>query len=287
MTGEDPQSVVPPARPGALNGEMPEHAIRTVGLTRRFGNLIAVNAVSIEVRTREIFGLLGPNGAGKSTMIKVLTTLLPPTAGRAWVAGFDVTGQPNQVRRHIGYVPQALSADGALSGYENLWVSARLYHLPHAERSRRITEALELVGLTDAAAQLVHQYSGGMIRRLEIAQAMLHRPAVLFMDEPTVGLDPAARQAVWEHVRRLRATLGTTLLITTHYMEEAEDLCDRVAVMDQGCVAAVGAPQDLKARVGDAATMDEVFMHFAGASIETGGNYREVQRTRRTARRLS
>jgi ABC-2 type transport system ATP-binding protein len=287
MTGEDPQSVVPPARPGALNGETPEHAIRTVGLTRRFGNLIAVNAVSIEVRTREIFGLLGPNGAGKSTMIKVLTTLLPPTAGRAWVAGFDVTGQPNQVRRHIGYVPQALSADGALSGYENLWVSARLYHLPHAERSRRITEALELVGLTDAAAQLVHQYSGGMIRRLEIAQAMLHRPAVLFMDEPTVGLDPAARQAVWEHVRRLRATLGTTLLITTHYMEEAEDLCDRVAVMDQGCVAAVGAPQDLKARVGDAATMDEVFMHFAGASIETGGNYREVQRTRRTARRLS
>jgi ABC-2 type transport system ATP-binding protein len=287
MTGEDPQSAVPPARPGALNGETPEHAIRTVGLTRRFGNLIAVNAVSIEVRTREIFGLLGPNGAGKSTMIKVLTTLLPPTAGRAWVAGFDVTGQPNQVRRHIGYVPQALSADGALSGYENLWVSARLYHLPHAERSRRITEALELVGLTDAAAQLVHQYSGGMIRRLEIAQAMLHRPAVLFMDEPTVGLDPAARQAVWEHVRRLRATLGTTLLITTHYMEEAEDLCDRVAVMDQGCVAAVGAPQDLKARVGDAATMDEVFMHFAGASIETGGNYREVQRTRRTARRLS
>jgi ABC-2 type transport system ATP-binding protein len=287
MTGEDPQSVVPPARPGALNGETPEHAIRTVGLTRRFGNLIAVNAVSIEVRTREIFGLLGPNGAGKSTMIKVLTTLLPPTAGRAWVAGFDVTGRPNQVRRHIGYVPQALSADGALSGYENLWVSARLYHLPHAERSRRITEALELVGLTDAAAQLVHQYSGGMIRRLEIAQAMLHRPAVLFMDEPTVGLDPAARQAVWEHVRRLRATLGTTLLITTHYMEEAEDLCDRVAVMDQGCVAAVGAPQDLKARVGDAATMDEVFMHFAGASIETGGNYREVQRTRRTARRLS
>jgi ABC-2 type transport system ATP-binding protein len=287
MTGEDPQSVVPPARPGALNGETPEHAIRTVGLTRRFGNLIAVNAVSIEVRTREIFGLLGPNGAGKSTMIKVLTTLLPPTAGRAWVAGFDVTGRPNQVRRHIGYVPQALSADGALSGYENLWVSARLYHLPHAERSRRITEALELVGLTDAAAQLVHQYSGGMIRRLEIAQAVLHRPAVLFMDEPTVGLDPAARQAVWEHVRRLRATLGTTLLITTHYMEEAEDLCDRVAVMDQGCVAAVGAPQDLKARVGDAATMDEVFMHFAGASIETGGNYREVQRTRRTARRLS
>jgi ABC-2 type transport system ATP-binding protein len=287
MTIEDRPGAVPPRGPGALNGETPERAIRTVGLTRRFGDLVAVNAVSIEVRAREIFGLLGPNGAGKSTMIKLLTTLLPPTAGRAWVAGFDVTGEPNQVRRHIGYVPQALSADGALSGYENLLVSARLYHLPLVERRGRIQEALELVGLTDAAGQLVREYSGGMIRRLEIAQAMLHRPVVLFMDEPTVGLDPVARQAVWEHVRRLRATLGTTLLITTHYMEEAEDLCDRVAVMGQGCVAAVGAPRDLKAQVGGAATMDDVFMHFAGASIETGGNYREVLRTRRTARRLS
>jgi len=274
--------------PGAaVNGESPERAIRTVDLTRRFGDLVAVNAVSIEVRAREIFGLLGPNGAGKSTMIKLLTTLLPPTAGRAWVAGFDVTREPGRVRRHIGYVSQALSADGALSGYENLLVSARLYHLPLAERSRRIEEVLHLVGLTDAAAQLVRQYSGGMIRRLEIAQAMLHRPAVLFMDEPTVGLDPVARRAVWEHVRRLRAMFGTTLLITTHYMEEAEDLCDRVAMMHRGRVAAVGAPGDLKTQVGGDATLDDVFMHFAGASIETGGNYREVQHTRRTARRLS
>jgi ABC-2 type transport system ATP-binding protein len=287
MTMEDQQSAVLRGGAGVLNGGSPGAAIRTVDLTRRFGNLVAVNAVSVEVRAREIFGLLGPNGAGKSTMIKVLTTLLSPTTGGAWVAGFDVTGEPDQVRRHIGYVPQALSADGALSGYENLLVSARLYHLPSAQRSRHIKEALELVGLTDAAGQLVRQYSGGMIRRLEIAQAMLHRPAVLFMDEPTVGLDPAARQAVWEHVRRLRATRGTTLLITTHYMEEAEDLCDRVAMMHQGRVAAVGSPRDLKAQVGDGATLDDVFMHFAGAGVDSGGGYREVLRIRRTARRLS
>jgi ABC-2 type transport system ATP-binding protein len=246
-----------------------------------------VNAVSIEVRTREIFGLLGPNGAGKSTMIKMLTTLLPPTTGRAWVAGYDVTRESGRVRQNIGYVPQALSADGALSGHENLLVSARLYRVPSAERTSRIRQALELVGLAEAAGQLVRQYSGGMIRRLEIAQAMLHRTAVLFMDEPTVGLDPVARQAVWEHVRRLRKVFGTTLLITTHYMEKAEDLCDRVAMMHQGRIAALGAPRDLKAQLGDGATLDDVFMHVAGATIETGGGYREALRTRRTARRLS
>jgi ABC-2 type transport system ATP-binding protein len=287
MTAKDQQDIVPAGGAPVLNGESPGPAIRTVDLTRRFGDLVAVNAVSIEVRTTEIFGLLGPNGAGKSTIIKVLTTLLLPTTGSAWVAGYDVTGEPDQVRRRIGYVPQALSADGALTGYENLLVSARLYHLPTAERSRRIEEALELVGLTDAAAQLVRQYSGGMIRRLEIAQAMLHHPAVLFMDEPTVGLDPVARQAVWEHVRRLRATLGTTLLITTHYMEEAEQLCDRVAMMHEGRVAEVGSPHDLKAQVGDGATLDDVFMHFAGTGVDSRGGYRDVLRTRRTARRLS
>jgi len=203
------------------------------------------------------------------------------------VAGFDITTEPTVVRRHIGYVPQALSADGALSGYENLLVSSKLYGLPRAERGRRIGEALELVGLRDAANQLVRQYSGGMIRRLEIAQAMLHRPAVLFMDEPTVGLDPVARRAVWEHVERLRDMFGTTILITTHYMDEADDLADRVAVMHQGRVAAVGTPGELKAAVGAQATLDDVFMHFTGASIETGGSYRDVLRTRRTARRLS
>ncbi|HXX37065.1 MAG TPA: ATP-binding cassette domain-containing protein [bacterium] len=262
-------------------------AIHTEELTRCFGDLVAVDAVSIDVHAGEIFGLLGPNGAGKSTMIKMLTTLLPPTAGSAQVAGFDIVRDPTSVRRRIGYVPQALSADGALSGYENLLVSSRLYGLTRSEREERIREALELVGLADVADQLVREYSGGMIRRLEIAQAMLHRPAVLFMDEPTVGLDPVARRVVWGHVRHLRDLWGTTILITTHYMDEADDLADRVAVMHQGHVAAVGTPAELKVAVGGEATLDDVFVHFTGASIETGGSYRDVLRTRRTARRLS
>lgn len=278
---------VPPRAGSPGDGASAGPAIVTAELTRRFGDLTAVDAVSVEVRAGEIFGLLGPNGAGKSTMIKMLTTLLPPTSGRAWVAGFDVAAEPAQVRRRIGYVPQLLSADGALSGYENLLVSARLYGIPRAERRRRIEEALDVVGLGNAAHTLVRRYSGGMIRRLELAQSMLHRPAVLFMDEPTVGLDPVARRAVWEHVRLLRQTFGTTILITTHYMDEAEELCDRVAVMHRGCVAAVGGPAALRAQVGAGATLDDVFVHVTGASIDSGGSYREVLRTRRTARRLS
>ena len=168
-------------------------------------------------------------------MIKILTTLLPLTSGKAWVAGCDVTRDQSRVRRRIGYVPQALSADGALTGYENLLVSSRLYGLPVRRAvgagSRR---RLSWWGCPTRPSKLVRQYSGGMIRRLEIAQAMLHRPAVLFMDEPTVGLDPVARRAVWEHVLRLRDTFGTTMMITTHYMEEADGLCDRVAVMHLG-----------------------------------------------------
>jgi len=292
MTEVQPSTAWPGGAPAAAEGRRAtettsEPAIRTAELTRRFRDLVAVDAVSIDVHAGEIFGLLGPNGAGKSTMIKMLTTLLPPTSGRAWVAGFDIASEPTLVRRHIGYVPQALSADGALTGYENLLVSSKLYGLPRVERPRRIGEALELVGLSDAADQLVRQYSGGMIRRLEIAQAMLHRPTVLFMDEPTVGLDPVARRAVWEHVERLRNMFGTTILITTHYMDEADDLADRVAVMHQGRVAVVGTPGELKTAVGAQATLDDVFMQFTGASIETGGSYRDVLRTRRTARRLS
>ena len=264
----------------------PIPAIRTRGLTKRFEDSTAVNAVSPEVAPREIFGLLGPNGAGKSTLIKILTTLLPPTSGQAWVAGFDVTKQPARVRRVIGYVPQMLSADGALTGYENLLVSARLYNVPRRERERRIQEALDLMSLRDAAGNLVREYSGGMIRRLEIAQSTLHRPAVLFMDEPTVGLDPVAREAVWEHVEELRRLLQTTILITTHYMDEAEHLCDRVAILDEGKIVAAGSPAQLKAQAGPAATLEEAFIHLTGSHIESGGSYRDVRRTRRTAQRL-
>ena len=261
-------------------------AIETVGLTRRFGSLVAVDGLTLTIPAGSIFGLLGPNGAGKSTTIKMLTTLLPPTEGTARVAGFDVVRRPREVRRRIGYVPQLLSADGALTGYENLRVFARLYGVPARERERRIWEALELMGLTEAAHQLVRRYSGGMIRRLEIAQAVLHRPSVLFMDEPTVGLDPVARRAVWEHVRQLQQRLGTTILVTTHYMEEADELCDEVAIMHLGRVAAVGTPAQLKAAVGPGASLDDVFVHYTGAAIETGGGYRDALRTRQTVRRL-
>ncbi len=261
--------------------------VRTDGLTKQYGDVTAVDGVSIEVRAGEIYGLIGPNGAGKSTMIKIQTTLLPPTAGGAWVAGADVVHDPGRVRRRIGYVPQVVSADGSLTAYENLWVSARLHSIPGAEQDARINEALEVVGLRDEAHMLVRRYSGGMIRRLEIAQSLLHHPAVLFMDEPTVGLDPVAHRAIWEDIEDLRRRYGMTIFITTHDMTEADAHCDRVGVMHLGKIVAVGTPAELKAQVGPTATLDDVFAEFTGSQIVAGGSYREVLRTRRTARRLS
>jgi ABC-2 type transport system ATP-binding protein len=258
-------------------------------LTRRFGSLTAVNSLTLTVDAGEVFGLLGPNGAGKTTVIKMLTTLLPPTEGTAEIAGFDIRRNPSAVRRTIGYVPQMLSADGTLSGYENLLVFAKLYDLPRHDRAQSVRHALQSMGLGDAADKLVRTYSGGMIRRLEIAQSMLHHPRVLFLDEPTIGLDPLARQAVWEHIARLRNEYGTTIFLTTHYMEEADTLCTRVAIMHLGKVGIVGTPNELKASIGgNGATMEQVFAHYAGADLESdsGGNYRETFRTRRTARRL-
>jgi len=246
-----------------------------------------VDTLTVSVAAGEVFGLLGPNGAGKSTVIKMLTTLLPPTSGTATVAGFDIVRQSSEVRRIIGYVPQLLSADGSLTGYENLLIFAKLYDIPHAERETRIRDALAFVGLADAANKLVQTYSGGMIRRLEIAQSMLHRPQVLFLDEPTVGLDPVARETVWNHLEELRARYGTTVFMTTHYMEEAESFCRRVAIMHRGKVAAIGTPVDLKQSLGrEAATLEDVFVHYAGDALDTGGGYLEASRTRRAARRL-
>jgi len=261
-------------------------AVETFGLSRSFGEILAVDRLDLIVQGDEVFGLLGPNGAGKTTTIKMLTTLLPPTSGRASVAGYDVVAEPAAVRRSIGYVPQLLSADGQLTGRENLTLSARLYHMPRSERAGRIDAALRLMTLTDAADRLVRTYSGGMIRRLELAQAMLHEPRVLFLDEPTIGLDPTARGAVWDHVRELQAATGTTIVLTTHYMEEAELLCDRVAIMHRGVIAAIGTPAELTAQVGPSATLDDAFMHFTGADINEGGRFRDVARTRRTASRL-
>src|ERR1700722_20547410 len=200
-------------------------AIETFGLTRRFGEMTAADHVTLHIPYGIIFGLLGPNGAGKSTTIKMLTTLLEPSEGTASVAGFDIVHAPAQVHRRIGYVPQSLSADGGLTGYENLELSAKLYGIGRAERKQRIEEALHFMGLTDPARKLVKTYSGGMIRRLEVAQAMLHRPAVLFLDERTIGLDPVARRTVWERLQELRQKYRMTVLITTHAMDEADELC--------------------------------------------------------------
>lgn len=261
--------------------------LTTQSLTRKFGELTAVDALTICVERGEVFGLLGPNGAGKTTAIKMLTTLLPPTSGTAHIAGFEITRNSVNVRRSIGYVPQMVSVDPSLTGYENLLVFAKLYDLPRAERISRISDALILVGLTDVAAKLVREYSGGMIRRLEIAQSTLHRPPVLFLDEPTVGLDPIARKAVWEHITRLRAEFGTTIFLTTHYMEEAESLCTRVAIIHRGKIVIDDSPEHLKLSLNKSqATLGDVFAHYAGDTLESGGSYRETSRGRRAAKRL-
>jgi len=266
----------------ALNRDV---AVQASALTRKFGDLTAVDSVTLTINQGEIFGLIGPNGAGKSTLIKMLTTLLPPTSGSATIAGYDIVSQPAEVRRHIGYVPQLLSADGSLTGYENMLLSARLYGIPRREQTERITGALARMGLSEVAHHLAGQYSGGMIRRLEIAQSFLHRPAVLFLDEPTVGLDPGARETVWEHVLDLRDRFQRTMIVTSHHMDEIDKFCDRIALIDRGRIAAVGTPAELKARVGPNATLDDVFLRLVAATseTETEGNYGEVRRERRAA----
>jgi ABC-2 type transport system ATP-binding protein len=256
-------------------------------LTRTFSTLVAVNELSLSIERGEMFALLGPNGAGKSTTIKMLTTLLKPSRGTALVDGHDIVQHPGAVRRLIGYVPQMLSADGTLTGRENLLVFARLYDLPRQDRRDRVDAALEFMGLADSAEKPVRQYSGGMIRRLEIAQSMLHNPRVLFLDEPTVGLDPAARRAVWDHIGELRDRINATIILTTHQMEEADALCGRVAIMHQGNLVALGTPQEMKASIGKRnATLEDVFIHYSGSNLDSGGTYRDTRRTRRSARRL-
>lgn len=256
-------------------------------LVKVFGEHRAVNDINFAVEQGEVFGLLGPNGAGKSTTIKMLTTLLPPTSGKASVNSFDIVHATTSVRHSIGYVPQALSADGNLTGFENLLIFAKLYDLPRAVRKTRAWEVLEYVGLTDAGNQLVRTYSGGMIRRLEVAQALLHQPRVLFLDEPTVGLDPVARQAIWDHLMQLRQESEMTIFLTTHSMEEADSLCTRIGIMHRGQIVAIGTPDELKAAVGgENPNLNDVFVYYAGDALESGGSYRETSRARRTARRL-
>jgi ABC-2 type transport system ATP-binding protein len=226
-------------------------AIDVHGLTKIYrGNIKAVDNLSFEVAEGSIFGFLGPNGAGKSTTIKVLITLAKAVQGTAYILDVDVTKDPGKVREMIGYVPQELSADGALTGYENLLLSAKLYNIPPQERRTRIDAILAMLDLTARAHSLVDTYSGGMVRRLEIGQAMLHHPKVLFLDEPTIGLDPAGRKLVWEHIRKLNKEEHMTIFLTTHYMEEAEALCDQIGIIDRGRLSVVGSPQQLKEKVG-------------------------------------
>jgi ABC-2 type transport system ATP-binding protein len=261
-------------------------AIETFALTRRFNGFTAVDGIALTVAPGQIFGLLGPNGAGKSTTIKMLTTLLTPSSGTARVADHDIVEDPVAVRRAIGYVPQMLSADGSLTAAENLLLSARLYGVAPRVRRTRIAEAIAFSGLEEFSRKLVKTYSGGMIRRLELAQAMLHHPAVLFLDEPTIGLDPVARKAVWERLQALRRDYGMTILLTTHDMEEAEFLCDELAILLEGRIAASGTPAQLKAGIGPEATLDDVFVAVSGGTMQESGSYHDVRQRRTTLQRL-
>jgi ABC-2 type transport system ATP-binding protein len=265
-------------------------AVLVDGLVVRFGELEAVGGVSFAVAPGEVFGLLGPNGAGKTTTIRVLTTLLAPSEGRALVAGFDVRSDGLAVRASIGYIPQAISVDGALTAYENLDFYGRVTGVPRRERRERIAQAIETMDLAPMLDRLARTLSGGMLRRLEIATALLNRPAVLFLDEPTVGLDPTARRMVWERLRALREQAGTTILVTTHLMEEAERNCDRLAVIDHGRLVEQGEPAELLERH-HTASLEEVFTAVTGRQIADEGEGEEgrlsdVRAQRRVARRL-
>lgn len=221
-----------------------DSAVTVRDLTRRFGATEALRGISFEVAPGEVFGLLGPNGAGKTTAIRILLTLLRPTSGSAQVAGLDVVAHSDAVRRTVGWVPQERTVDPLLSARENLGLAAGLYHLSKRAATHRTGELLELVALTEHADRLVKDFSGGMRRRLELAMGLVHRPTVLVLDEPTLGLDIAARRSLWDYVGRLRAS-GTTVLVTTHYLDEAGSVCDRIAIIDAGSIKAIGRPVEL------------------------------------------
>ena len=225
------------------------YAITVSGITKKFGTIIAVDDVSFEVADGEFFGFLGPNGAGKTTLIRMLTTLMKPTSGKALVACCDVAKEPAAVRRGIGVVPQAMTSDLDLTGHENMDIYGRFYSIRSKERKERISYLLEMVGLTSRANDLVATYSGGMRRRLEIARVLVHKPEILFLDEPTIGLDPQSRRVVWGLLEKLMEDNSLTIFLTTHYMDEAEALCKRVAIIDSGKIIAIGSPDELKARI--------------------------------------
>jgi ABC-2 type transport system ATP-binding protein len=219
-------------------------------LVKRFGDVVAVNGINFRIRKGEVFALLGPNGAGKTTTIHIISTLLKPTSGKVTVAGYDVVRYPDQVRKKIGIVFQDPSLDNQLTGYDNMYIHGRLYGLRGSELHEKIVKLLDLVELKDAAHKKVMYYSGGMRRRLEIARSLLHEPEVLILDEPTIGLDPQSRARIWDYIRFLRKSYDMTILMTTHYMDEAEELADKVAVMDRGKILAMGTADELKSMLG-------------------------------------
>ena len=248
-------------------------AIDVRNIVKKFGDFTAVNGISFAVKDGEIFGLLGPNGAGKSTLIRMMVTLLPPTSGTAIINGFDVVKKADDVRRSIGVIPQAMTSDLELTVYENLLIFAKLYGVPRDTRSRLIAELLAAVELTQWADKPVKNLSGGMRRRVEIARGLVHEPRVFFLDEPTTGLDPVSRTAVWGMLRKIKSQRDLTVLITTHYMDEADKLCDRIAIVDHGGLVVLDTPDNLKASVPgatSATTLDEVFVHYTGNALRDG-----------------
>jgi ABC-2 type transport system ATP-binding protein len=240
--------------------------IRVDNLSRKFGKLEAVRNISFEVREGEIFAFLGPNGAGKTTTIKMLTTLLPPTSGTIELNGLSLAAHPQEVRKHFGIVFQDPSLDQELTAWENMEYHAVLYHLPRSVRRERIEMLLKLFELWERKDDLVKKFSGGMKRRLEIARGLLHTPKVLFLDEPTLGLDPQTRNQMWTHVRRMNESEQVTVFLTTHHMEEAERVAHRIAVIDHGRIIAIGSSEELKARTG-AGTLEDAFLALTGTSI--------------------
>ena len=258
-------------------------------LTYRYGQVVAVDDLSLQVRPGETMGLLGPNGAGKTTVVRMLTTLAPVQHGELYIFGMDARREALDIRRNIGYVPQQLSIEAALTGRQNVEWFARLYDVPRADRAERVDQALDSMALLEVADRLAATYSGGMVRRLELAQALVNRPSLLVLDEPTVGLDPIARDGVWTQVQNLQAEFGMTVLLTTHYMEEADTLCDRVALMHRGALRAVGTPTELKSTVSSDATLEDVFRHYAGTDLgndESSQGFREIRSARRVVRRV-
>src|SRR5580658_6682138 len=242
-----------------MTSSQPGPAISVENIVKRYGDFEAVKGITFQVAEREIFGLLGPNGAGKSTLIRMMTTLIPVTSGKAIIAGHDVSREPDAVRRAIGVIPQALTSDIDLTVEENLSIYAKLYEVPKAERERNINELLQAVDLVKWRGAQTKTLSGGMRRRLEIARGLVHNPQIFFLDEPTTGLDPVSRVAVWEMLDNLRRTRHLTMLITTHYMEEADKLCDRIAIVDHGTLVALGTPLELKQGVPGANVVEVKF----------------------------